>query len=288
MKLCRFGEGRLGLVDDGQIRDVTAALDVLPAYRYPLPSFDPLIANLDAVVARAKGAAADAAALPVRSVTLLSPVANPGKIVCAPVNYQKHLDEVRDDASLHHNVTMTMAPIQTAGLFLKATSALVGPGQGIALRKIDRRNDHEVELAVIIGRQANNVSAADGYKYVAGYAIGLDITIRGPEERSLRKSPDSYAVLGPWLVTADEIPDPGSLALRIAVNGEQRQSSNTRYLFLGVPQLLEYASAFYSLSPSVVVITGTPEGVSPIQPGDVISACIERIGTMEVKVRAAS
>src|SRR5207237_9234996 len=171
MKLCRFGEGRLGLVDDGQIRDVTAALDVLPAYRYPLPAFDPLIANLDKVMSRVESIAPSASPMPVSSVTLLSPVANPGKIVCAPVNYQKHLDAARDDAALHHNVSMTMAPIQTAGLCLKATSALVGPGQGIALRKIDRRNDHEVELAVIIGRQANNVSAADGYKYVAGYAI---------------------------------------------------------------------------------------------------------------------
>jgi len=194
---------------------------------------------------------------------------------------------VRDDASLHHNVAATAAPIQTAGLFLKATSALVGPGQGIALRKIDRRNDHEVELAVIIGKRANNVSAVNAYGHIAGYAIGLDITIRGPEERSLRKSPDSYAVLGPWLVTPDEIPDPGTLDLRIAVNGEERQSSNTRYLILGVPQLIEYASTFYTLNPGDVLITGTPEGVSPIQPGDVIQACIEKIGTMEVNVRAA-
>src|SRR5437868_5510511 len=287
MKLCRYNEGRLGVVDGDQLRDVTTALDALPSYRYPLPSFDPLIANIEMIAARVKAVAPAAEPIPVRSVTLLSPVANPGKIVCAPVNYQKHLDEVRDDASLHHNVTTTMAPIQTAGLFLKATSALVGPGQGIALRKVDRRNDHEVELAVVIGKQANNVSAEHGYDYVAGYAIGLDITIRGPEERSLRKSPDSYAVLGPWLVTADEIPNPGSFDLRIAVNGEQRQSSNTRYLILGVPQLIEYASAFYTLNPGDVVITGTPEGVSPIQPGDVITACIEHIGTMEVKVRAA-
>ena len=288
MKLCRFGEGRLGLVDDGQIRDVTAALDVLPAYRYPLPAFDPLIANLDKVMSRVESIAASALPMPVSSVTLLSPVANPGKIVCAPVNYQKHLDEVRDDAALHHHNTATMAPIHSAGLFLKATSALVGPGEGIALRKIDRRNDHEVELAVVIGRTANDVAPGDGFKYVAGYAIGLDITIRGPEERSLRKSPDSYAVLGPWLVTADEIPNPGELNLRIAVNGEERQNSNTKYLILGVPELIEYASSFYTLNPGDVIITGTPEGVSPIQPGDVITACIERIGTMEVKVRAAS
>jgi 2-keto-4-pentenoate hydratase/2-oxohepta-3-ene-1,7-dioic acid hydratase in catechol pathway len=287
MKLCRFDDGRLGLVEPGQVRDVTAALDVLPAYRYPLPPFDPLIANLDAVIARVRTIASHAPAVPLRSITLLSPVANPGKIVCAPVNYQKHLDEVRDNAALHHHNTATMAPIHTAGLFLKATSSLVGPGQGIALRKVDRRNDHEVELAVVIGRQASDVDAKDGYGHVAGYAIGLDITIRGPEERSLRKSPDSYAVLGPWLVTPDEIPNPGALDLRISVNGEVRQSSNTRYLILGVPELIAYASSFYTLNPGDVIITGTPEGVSPIQPGDVITACIEQIGTMEVNVRAA-
>jgi len=287
MRLCRFGEDRLGMVEDGSVRDVTAALDVLPAYRYPLPQFDPLIANLDKVLARIQTIAPAAPRAPLSDVKLLSPVANPGKIVCAPVNYQKHLDEVRENAALHHNNAATQAPIHTAGLFLKATSALVGAGEGIALRKVDRRNDHEVELAVVIGKTASNIRRDDAQKYVAGYAIGLDITIRGPEERSLRKSPDSYAVLGPYLVTADEIPNPGELDLRIAVNGEERQHSNTKYLILGVSELIEYASSFYTLRPGDVIITGTPEGVSPIQPGDVITACIERIGTMEVQVRAA-
>ena len=287
MRLCRFGDDRLGLVEDGSVRDVTAALDVLPAYRYPLPQFDPLIANLDQVVARIRALAPTALPAPLSNVKLLSPVANPGKIVCAPVNYQKHLDEVRENAALHNDNTATMAPIHTAGLFLKATSALVGAGEGIALRKIDRRNDHEVELAVVIGKTGNNIPRIDAHKYVAGYAIGLDITIRGPEERSLRKSPDSYAVLGPYLVTPDEIPNPGALNLRIAVNGEERQNSNTNLLILGVPELIEYASSFYTLRPGDIIITGTPEGVSPIQPGDVITACIEKIGTMEVKVRAA-
>ena len=287
MRLCRFGEDRLGIVEDGSVRDVTAALDVLPAYRYPLPRFDPMIANLDKVVARIRTLAPAARPAPLSDVKLLSPIANPGKIVCAPVNYQKHLDEVRENAALHHDNAATLAPIHTAGLFLKATSALVGAGEGIALRKIDRRNDHEVELAVVIGKTGSNIPRADAHKYVAGYAIGLDITIRGPEERSLRKSPDSYAVLGPYLVTADEIPNPGELDLRIAVNGEERQNSNTKYLILGVPELIEYASSFYTLRAGDIIITGTPEGVSPIQPGDVITACIDKIGTMEVRVRAA-
>lgn len=285
MRLCRFGNGRLGIVDGATVRDVTAALDVLPTYRHPLPAFDVLIANLDKVMERIRAVAASSPSLPLAGVTLLSPVANPGKIVCAPLNYQKHFEEVREDAQLHHD--SLVAPIHKTGLFLKATSSLVGPGEGIALRKLDRRNDHEVELAVVIGRKASNVPRGDALNYVAGYAIGLDITIRGPEERSLRKSPDSYAVLGPWLVTSDDIPNPDELNLRISVNGEERQNSNTKYLILGVAELIEYASSFYTLYPGDIIITGTPEGVSPIQPGDVINACIEEIGTMEVKVRAA-
>src|SRR5438105_8625739 len=232
MRFCRFGDGRLGLVEDSMIRDVTAALDVLPAYRYPLPPYDVFIANLDRVAERTQAIAAASPQLPISEVKFLSPVANPNKVIGAPVNYQKHLDEVRSNAQLHHDSQRHTAPIHQMGLFLKASSSLVGPREGIALRKLERRNDHEVELAVVIGKQANNVPAGGAMKYVAGYAIGLDITVRGPEERSLRKSADSYTVLGPWLVTADEIPNPGNLDLKIAVNGEERQNSNTKYKFL--------------------------------------------------------
>jgi 2-keto-4-pentenoate hydratase/2-oxohepta-3-ene-1,7-dioic acid hydratase in catechol pathway len=287
MRLCRFNQNRLGIVDGDVVRDVTAALEVLPEAKYPLPEYDLLIANLPRVTDRAKALAADAPALPLSSVTLRSPVANPGKLVAAPVNYQKHLDEVRGDSAIHHGNTAHTITIHSAGLFLKATSSLVGPGEGVAVRKPDRRTDHEVELAVVIGREASNVPAADALAYVAGYSIGLDITIRGSEDRSFRKSPDSYSVLGPWLVTADEIPDPGTLDLQISVNGEQRQKSNTRYLILGVRELIELASSFYTLYPGDVIYTGTPEGVSPIEPGDHIVATIQRIGTMAVDVRAA-
>jgi 2-keto-4-pentenoate hydratase/2-oxohepta-3-ene-1,7-dioic acid hydratase in catechol pathway len=287
VRFCRFGDGRLGLVEGSDVRDVTAALDVLPAYKYPLPAYDVFIANLDRVAERARTIAASSPLLAPSGIQFLSPVANPSKVIGAPVNYQKHLEEVRSTPEIHHGSEAHMAPIHKMGLFLKASSSLVGPGEGIALRKLDRRNDHEVELAVIIGKRANNVSAGEAMKYVAAYSIGLDITIRGPEERSLRKSADSYAVLGPWLVTADEIPNPGDLNLKISVNGEERQNSNTKYMILGVPQLIEFASAFYTLNPGDIIVTGTPEGVSPIEPGDTIVATIEKIGSMEVKVRAA-
>jgi 2-keto-4-pentenoate hydratase/2-oxohepta-3-ene-1,7-dioic acid hydratase in catechol pathway len=285
MRLCRFGNGRLGVVNGEAMRDVTAALDALPGYRYPLPTWDVSIEHFDTLRTRISDIASTAPAQPVAGVSLLSPVANPGKLVAAPVNYQKHLDEVRANADLHHN--NQIAVIQRAGLFLKATSSVVGPGAGINLRKLDRRTDHEVELVIVIGKRATQVARADALRYVAGYCIGLDITIRGPEERSLRKSVDSYSVLGPWLVTGDEIGDPGALDLSLAVNGEIRQQSNTADLILGVRELVEYASSFYTLHPGDVIFTGTPEGVGPIQPGDRITASIERIGTMQVAVRAA-
>jgi 2-keto-4-pentenoate hydratase/2-oxohepta-3-ene-1,7-dioic acid hydratase in catechol pathway len=287
MRFCRFGEGRLGLVEGVHVKDVTEALDVLPAYRYPLPTHDVLIENLDHVAARARAIAGRAASIPLSGLRLLSPLANPGKIIAAPVNYNKHLDEVRGDSALHHNNPGHTLTIHNAGVFLKATSSLIGPGEGIVVRRDDRRTDHEVELAFVIGRTANRVSAVDALGYVAGYSIGLDITIRGSEDRSFRKSADTYTVLGPWLVTADEIPNPGALDLRLELNGEPRQKSNTRHLTLGVPELIELASSFYTLYPGDVVLTGTPEGVSPIEAGDRVVASIEGIGTMEVNVRSA-
>ena len=287
MRLCRFGDDRLGIVEGGRVTDITAALDVLPACRYPFPTHDVLIASLAKIVARAQEVLPGAPAVPLADVGLLSPVANPGKIIAAPVNYQKHLDEVKDDSQIHAGNPAHTVTIQNAGLFLKATSSLAGAGEGIALVKPDRRTDHEVELVVVIGRSARHVARADALRYVAGYCIGLDVSIRGSEDRSFRKSPDSYSVLGPWLVTADDIPDPGVLDLQISVNGVLRQKSNTRHLILGVPELIELASSFYTLHPGDVIFTGTPEGVSPIQPGDEVSASIERIGTMDVRVRAA-
>ena len=288
MKLCRFGDNRLGLVEDNTVRDVTAALDVLPAYRYPLPGHDPFVAHLPQVIAQVAAIAADAPPFSLDSVRLLSPVANPGKIIAAPVNYQAHLDEARADEGIHHSTPGHTITIHSAGLFLKATSSLAGAGEGIDLPRLDRRTDHEVELAVVIGATARHVSRSEALTYVDGYAVGLDVTMRGSEDRSFRKSVDSFSVLGPYLVTADEIPNPGELDLELAVNGERRQSSNTRFLILGVQDLIALASSFYTLHPGDVIFTGTPEGVSPIKPGDEIAATVKTIGTMRVRVHAAA
>lgn len=285
MKLCRFDDDRLGLVKGESVHDVTRVLSGLPAVTYPLPRHDPLMAGLQQLRPAIEAAAAQAQPIPLERVKLLSPVANPGKIIAAPVNYKKHLQEALADKGIHHG--NLVAEIHKAGMFLKATSSVVGAGEGVKLVHLDRRNDHEVELAVVIGARVRGIGPEQARAAIAGYCIGLDMTIRGPEERSFRKSPDSYCVLGPWLATADEVPDPGALAISIAVNGETRQDAHTSDLIVGVPELVSWASSFYTLHPGDVLLTGTPQGVGPVRPGDVMEAKLERVGTMRVAVSAA-
>ena len=203
MQLCRFNDNRLGLVEGDRVKDVTAALKILPASHYPLPTYDLMIANLPAVRAEVEKLAKDAKTLALADVALLSPVANPGKIVAAPVNYKKHLEEAQTDPALHHQ--NKIAEIQRVGLFLKATSSLGGASQDIIIRHPDRRTDHEIELVAIIGKKCDRATRENAMSHVAGYCIGLEITVRGPEERSLRKSIDTYSVMGPYMVTADSV-----------------------------------------------------------------------------------
>lgn len=286
MKICRFNQNRLGVAHGDTIRDVTAALDVLPTYTYPLPAVDPLIENLPAVRQRIEQLLPDAPQLSLSQVALLSPVANPGKIVAAPVNYLKHLHEARTDSQIHHQ--NAILEIQKIGVFLKATSSLCGVSAGVEIQHPDRRNDHEAELVAVIGKAGRNIRREDALSHVAGYCIGLDMTTRGPEERSLRKSIDSYSVVGPWMVTSDELSDPTALDFSLWVNDELRQKANTRDLVIDVASLIEYASSFYTLMPGDILFTGTPEGVGPVQPGDTIVVEMQGIGRTEVSVRLAS
>ena len=284
MKLCRFNNNQLGLVEGDQIIDVTPALDAIPPMRYPAPLGDQLIANLGAVMAKANALKTDAPRLLLASVKLLPPVANPTKIVNAPINYHAHIDEAEKDQGIAHGREIKNKNIWDWGLFLKANSALIGFGEEIQLRWPERRNDHEIELAVIIGKTCNKVKKENALDYVAGYAMGLDMTIRGPELPSFRKSVDTYAVCGPWIVTKDEVPNPNKLKLSIKVNGEQRQSSNTDKLVYDVHKLIEYASSFYTLHPGDIIFTGTPEGVGPVKPGDVLSCEIESVGKADIRI----
>jgi 2,4-diketo-3-deoxy-L-fuconate hydrolase len=234
---------------------------------------------------RMEGLADKAVAKPVDEVRLLSPVANPSKIIGTPANYHAHAEEARRDPEISVFSAGKQRTIEEQGLFLKASSSLVGPSEGVAVRFADRRTDHEAELGVVIGRKTGPVSEADALGVVAGYAIALDMVVRGKEDRSFRKSPDTYAVLGPWLVTADELGDPGALDFSLHVDGELRQAANTREMIIDIARQISWAASVYTLYPGDIIMSGTCQGVSPVKPGDVMTVAFERIGEMTVAVR---
>jgi 2,4-didehydro-3-deoxy-L-rhamnonate hydrolase len=279
MKICRFNDDRVGIVRGERVFDITA--QAYAAHNDAVQ--DVVIAALPRLKRLTEAEIAACPARPLDRVQLKSPIQAPGKIVAAPVNYQAHIQEMHaSNISPGHNIP----EIGKAGLFLKANSSLIGPSQGIALRFPERRTDHEIELVAIIGETANEVPHAQSLQFVAGYCLGLDITLRGPEDRSFRKSIDSYSVLGPWLTTADEIADPQALQLTLHNNGELRQNTPTADMVYDVARIIEFASSFYTLHPGDVVYTGTPQGVGPIVPGDRLRAHCKQLGTMDVDVRA--
>jgi 2-keto-4-pentenoate hydratase/2-oxohepta-3-ene-1,7-dioic acid hydratase in catechol pathway len=274
MKIARFNSSKIGLVRDDMLYDITPWV----------PSSE----ALDALSVLKKMGAADiekivttATSYKLSDVHLNSPIAIPGKVVAAPINYKAHVEEMQSNGQAFGHI---ITDIRKAGLFLKASSSVVGPSDGIKQRFLDRRTDHEIELCAVIGKTASCVAKENALSYVAGYCLGLDITVRGTEDRSFRKSIDTYTVLGPWLVSADEDVDPTNVDLQLKVNGLIQQNANTSDMVMSVAELIEYASSFYTLLPGDVLMTGTPQGVGPIRPGDVLIASAKGLGEMSVNI----
>jgi 2,4-didehydro-3-deoxy-L-rhamnonate hydrolase len=289
MKLCRYDEDRLGVVRGDMVHDISAVQDEIRAQaRYDMRG-DAVIAALPEWRARMDAAADKARGVPVSSVKLLPPVARPTKVMAAPINYEAHIAEMAAQPHVTGEATGAKRPpgIQNQGIFLKANSALVGPAEGVAIRFPDRRNDHEVEFCLIIGKQGSRVKRDEALDYIAGYTLGLDMTVRGVEDRSFRKSCDGYAPLGPWMVTADEIADPNNVPFTVHLNGKLQQDAHTKDLIFDVQRLIEFATEFYTIYPGDVLFTGSPPGVSEIKPGDVMHCACSLIGEMDVHVRAA-
>jgi 2,4-didehydro-3-deoxy-L-rhamnonate hydrolase len=287
MKLCRFDEDRLGVVVGNMVHDVTAAQDeIRKSARYDMKG-DAVIAALPIWRPRIEDMAKKATGKPLSSVKLLSPIARPSKTMAAPTNYKKHIEEMRSRTDLPREATQRQPPdIGKAGIFLKSNSSIVGPSEGIPLRFLDRTNEHEIELVAVIGKQGTNIPKDKAKDYIAGYTLGLDMTCRGGEDRSFRKSIDGYSVLGPWFVTADEIANPDDVTVTLTVNGVLKQTADTKDLIYDIGRLIEFASSFYTLYPGDVYYTGTPQGVSPVKPGDVLRGKCDQVGEFEIEVRA--
>lgn len=267
-------DGRTPVVlDADDAVDVTALLGPIgPHAGGPWQSW------LDAGHGLAELAALDLAGCPrepLDPARLTAPLPRPGKVVAAPVNYLDHKVEMAEQKT-----------IADYGVFLKATTSVVGPGAEVLLPYSDRRTDQEGELAVVVGRRARHVAPEDALDHVLAYTCGIDVSLRSTEDRSTRKSFDTFTPLGPWLVTADEVPDPDALDLRCWVAGDLRQQTSTSELIYAVADLIAYASSVMTLEPGDVILTGTPAGVGPLSDGDTVRVEIEALGALEVTVSA--
>jgi acylpyruvate hydrolase len=222
---------------------------------------------------------------PRSQVRLCAPLPRPGKIVGVARNYPAHAAE-------RGSTTAAEDPV----LFLKAPSAVIGPEDEIRLPRCSERVDFEGELAAVIGTRAREVSPGQALGCVAGYCVANDVTARDIQDtrgqRSIAKSCDSFAPLGPVLVTADEVPDPQDLAIRTVLSGEVVQSARTKEMLFGVAQLVAFASHLMTLEPGDVILTGTPAGVGAarkpprwLRDGDVVEVAIERVGRLRSYVR---
>ena len=226
MKLCRYDDDKLGVVIGDMVHDVTQAQTEIRNSTPYTAKVDPVVAALPKWRDKLEQMAKAAPGKPISQVKLLSPVAKPPKIMAAPTNYGKHIEEMQKFRDTIPGLARFSPDIEKAGIFLKSNTSLVGPSEGIPMRFPDRRNDHEAELVLIIGKQGSDIPKEKAWDYIAGYSLGFDMTARGQEDRSFRKSIDGYTVLGPWMITADELPNPADVPFTLHVNDEKRQDKH--------------------------------------------------------------
>jgi ureidoglycolate lyase len=281
MKLLRYGpkgQEKPGIVDrDGIVRDLSDLVDDIGG--------DILTDQGLAGIAEA-----DLASLPAVEVDRYGPcVGNVGKFICIGLNYSDHAEE--------SGLAVPPEPV----IFAKATSAICGPNDTVELPRGSKATDWEVELGVVIGKQAKYINEADALDHVAGYCVINDISERDFQNKragqwTKGKSADTFGPIGPWLVTRDEVPDPQNLSMYLDVNGKRRQDGSTNTMVFGVAHLVSYLSQFMSLQPGDIISTGTPPGVGMgIKPepvylkvGDKMELGIEGLGVQHQNVMAAT
>lgn len=287
MRLVNFrhnGRVEFGIERDRFVRSLAGA-----GYASDTSFFAAADKDLDKALNAARNLAAqpDAPQIPLNEVQLLAPVLRPGKILCVGLNYRDHAVESK----------MTIPEVPT--IFLKLPNAVTGPDSDIILPRNSAQPDYEAEFAAVIGRTGKNIRREDWRQHVLGYTILNDVSARDVQlatsQWTLGKSFDTFAPIGPAIVTADEIEDPHSLDIQLAINGEILQHSNTKHLIFKLPDLIAHLSSVITLEPGDIISTGTPAGVglgrTPqrwLKPGEEIVITIERIGQLRNRAVAAS
>jgi len=290
--LSRRGEPRIGVVYDNVRYDFTRIWQIFKEIRNSprTPDYHFLQImietgnfsgeNLLEVIEEVKGFRGLKDLLLRGEITYDVPIQRPGKIVCLARNYRKHAEEFNNE--------VPGSPV----VFLKSTTALLPHEGAIRLPRDVGRVDHEIELAVVIGEKATQVSEDEAMKYIAGYTIANDVTARTMQKAAmdkgepwtLAKGMDTFLPMGPYLVPADAVGDPHNLSIELSVDDETRQKSSTSHMLFKIPTIISYVSQFITLQPGDIICTGTPEGVGPIKPGDVVQGKIEGLGVLRNRV----
>ncbi|MFM0641173.1 fumarylacetoacetate hydrolase family protein [Paraburkholderia metrosideri] len=273
MKLVSYNGGRLGVLLPHGVIEITD-LCRLPIDFWPPVGMTSIIADFPRYLEEISRRILESVPLPVEQIRLEAPLAYPGNIVAFPANFESHRGEMKSPYSA-----------SSRGFFLKATSSIVGPEDVIMLPNIPLREiHHECEFGIVIGRECRGVSRENAMTHVFGYCCLVDVTVRGTEERVMRKSYDSFTPIGPWIVTADEVKNPHAMALELSVNHELRQDANTRDLIVDIPGMISMASSVMTLRPGDIIASGTPAGVGPLRAGDFVRIAVEGVGSMSLKV----
>lgn len=285
MRLVVWDEYRLGAWEPDGIHDLTDLVDgsaPAPAWAAPY-RMNELIARWDELRPQVDRRRASSEPVPLDSVRLRAPTPRPRNFLAAPLNYVAHGAEMQGSLGSGGGTPLEL------GFFIKAGGCLADPGGPIELPPIeDRRFDHEGEIGVVIGRRAAGVPPEAALDHVFGYTLVVDATMRMTEtrreERTMRKSFHSFSPSGPCILTADEVPDPAELSVRLWVDGELRQAGQLRDLVVDVAGLVAMGSAVLELQPGDLFATGSPAGVGPIRPGETVTVEAERIGRLELPV----
>jgi 2-keto-4-pentenoate hydratase/2-oxohepta-3-ene-1,7-dioic acid hydratase in catechol pathway len=293
MKICHYNDNEAGAVEGDRVHPIGAAL-VRAGHlreRYTMRDVVGALAARPEAMRCAREAIGKGRPLALASVKLLAPVLDPPSIWAAASNYKAHAEEMRQKGGSSDRSEYGKDELM-AEFFLKPASSIIGPGGTVVLPKISKDVDFECELCAVIGKTARRTSEADALDHVFGYTILWDFSQRDPwgrgrqNTRNIRKGFDTFTGLGPWIVTRDEVPDPQDLAIRVEQNGKLEMSAHTGDMICGLRDHIRFLSGVLTLRPGDLITTGTPAGVRKLKDGDRLKGSIERIGEMEVDVRA--
>jgi 2-keto-4-pentenoate hydratase/2-oxohepta-3-ene-1,7-dioic acid hydratase in catechol pathway len=293
MKICHYNANQAGAVVGDQVYPIADTLIKAGLLRsgYTMLEVIEVLANQPAAMRLVEDFLQAGSPAPLRSVKLLAPLLNPPSLWAAAANYRDHQTEMQAKGGAPDRSALSKDDLM-AEFFLKPPSSIVGQGGPVIIPRISKHVDLECELCAVIGKTARYVTEEKALDYVFGYTICWDISQRDPwgrgrnNTRNIRKGFDTFTGLGPWIVTKDEIDEPQNLSITVEQNGELVMRGHTRDMICGLRDHIRFLSGILTLRPGVLITTGTPAGVSKLSPGDHLKGSIEKIGQMEMDVRA--